>query len=271
MARRFARGLGRALAAAEVELLGADPWRFDASAFVFEAPEAACGRCGSAIGPHEAAAATGCTSCRRGRPVVQRVVRLGAYEGDLRRAVTAVKFGADRRAAAGVGSLLGVALSDALAEAGLSPSAAVLVPVPMPWRRRMGRGIDHAAVIARSAGREMGAGVVVGALRQRHHRPQHGLGRAARRANLRDAFRGGPGLGRLRSVVKEGAGPVVLVDDVRTTGTTLATAGRALRRLVGTRGGPGAVKIWAGVVCVADDGSRKQPDGGGVGGHGNGG
>jgi predicted amidophosphoribosyltransferase len=125
---------------------------------------------------------------------------------------------------------LGRALAGPLAAAVTAVAAAgwgppVLVPVPTSARARRRRGADLVADLTRRAAREHGAGVPVPrALRlTRRVRDQAGLGAAARSANLAGAM-----------AVRRGAArrwrgrPVLLVDDVVTTGATMREASRAL-------------------------------------------
>lgn len=101
-----------------------------------------------------------------------------------------------------------------------APAPELVVPVPLHPRRLRGRGFNPAGLLARAVGREVAAPVDPVALRRLRDTPsQTGLDRRARRRNVRGAFaarRTLPGL-------------VWLVDDVATTGSTLAECARSLR------------------------------------------
>jgi ComF family protein len=100
---------------------------------------------------------------------------------------------------------------------------ALVVPVPSHWRRRFARGFDHAWLLALHACRAAGLRRPVPALRKlRATPPQSTLPAATRHTNLRGAF-------AVRRPSKISGRAIVLVDDVATTGATLAECARTLR------------------------------------------
>lgn len=99
----------------------------------------------------------------------------------------------------------------------------LVVAVPLHPRRLRQRGFNPAALLARAAAREAGAPCdPVALVRVRDTQSQTGLDRRARERNVRGAF--APAAGRRLPE------RVWIVDDVVTTGATLAEAARALAR-----------------------------------------
>ncbi|GAB3703919.1 ComF family protein [Nocardiopsis oceani] len=206
-----------------------------------------CAGCGGPGGPL-------CGHCRtvlegRPRPCVPRahcppVWAAGPYAGYGRRVLLAYKERADGQLA----EVLGERLAAAYLASGWAAPDTLLVPVPA----RGGPGARNGPVsrLARLCALRSGgaaSATVAPVLRYRRNvRPQVGLGRAERLVNRRGAFtvrpeprsgrcarwavRGGPGSGEGASRATEVRGRrVVIVDDVVTTGATIADAARALR------------------------------------------
>jgi predicted amidophosphoribosyltransferase len=205
-----------------------------------------CGRCGASVGPGEATPA-GCASCRAAPVAADRFVRLGAYSGRLREWVRAIKYRGWAEMADALGRRLGAAVGRCLAlGSDLDPDLTVVVPMPMPWQRRLYRGIDHAWIIAAAVAAELNVGLLA-ALAKANGPPQVSLP-AGHRARGNGGMRLRRRAGRLRL---DGA-HVILVDDVHTSGASLRAAGRLIRGL-------GPRRVTAAVLAVTDDRSRLPP------------
>ena len=172
-----------------------------------------CAACG-APGPSPCAACVAwCRAAPGGAgppvPGLDASRALLAYEGPARRLVTGLKYRNDRAALAWLAAGL-AALID-------PPPGTVVTWAPTSARRRRRRGFDQAQLLAAAVARRWGVPCRALLARPGHGPPQTGAGAAERRR--------GPTLVARRPVRR----PVVLVDDVVTTGATLAAGARALR------------------------------------------
>lgn len=114
-----------------------------------------------------------------------------------------------------------------LADRGEAPSGAFIVPVPADPLRARERGIDHAASLARAAARRTGSRYWPALLRIGAVPDQVGLDSHQRRSAQAGTMAMRPHAPR--GVPLPGA-PVVVLDDVITTGATVAEAVRVLER-----------------------------------------
>jgi predicted amidophosphoribosyltransferase len=149
------------------------------------------------------------------------------FSGVARRALHALKYGGERRLA----TPLGEAMAGRWAAAGAGGD--LLVPVPASPDRVRRRGYDQAVLLARVVAHQLGLPVLEILERSRSTAAQFDLDRTARGTNVAGAFSLGSSSDRransaaAASLRLRGAW-VVLVDDVVTTGSTLAACGTTL-------------------------------------------
>jgi ComF family protein len=170
-------------------------------------PEPQCVRCGQPLPDPDGA----CRMCQ-GWPDGFLAARSAVWLDDASRpAIHHLKYGGWWR--------LADLMAERMSRLPHWPSAATLVPIPLSLRRLRGRGYNQAERLAEALERRVRLPVAVGRLvRCRETGTQTRLTPEARRANVAGAF----------SVAETTPGTVVLIDDVFTTGATLAEAAATL-------------------------------------------
>lgn len=139
------------------------------------------------------------------------------FTGPTRAAIHELKYAANRRLAEPLGELLAARWRRA------AQGGEVLVPIPVHAARLRERGYDQAMLLAEAAGARLGLPVVPALLRGRATAAMHALGREARSVNVGTAFSV-----QSASVSRIRGRWIVLVDDVVTTGSSMAAGAAAL-------------------------------------------
>lgn len=192
----------------------------------FAAPRPRCERCAIAVPPGTAV----CGACLREPPPFERAVAALDYAAPWDDLVRRFKFDA----ALDLGDALAQRLLDALRRAA-APRPDWLLPVPLADERLRERGYNQAWELARRVARPLACPSDPWLLLRPRHTPhQLSLPPAERAANVRGAFAIEP---RRRRELHGRS--VALLDDVMTTGATLAEAARIV-----LHGGAASVQVW---------------------------
>jgi ComF family protein len=181
--------------------------------------EPMCARCGLPFSFDPGAVPGGsllCADCIREPPRYRKARAVMVYDEQSREAVLAFKHGDRTDAAPAFGQWLARAGAELLAEAD------ALVPVPLHRVRLFRRRYNQSALLAHAAGKAARLPVLSTALQRTRNTPSQGaMGRSARLANVRGAF-------RLRRNAPVRDRRIVLIDDVMTTGATVEACAAAL-------------------------------------------
>ncbi|MDP5339098.1 MAG: ComF family protein [Nodularia sp. (in: cyanobacteria)] len=149
----------------------------------------------------------------------------GIYGGIVKRAIAVMKYENQPQIARPLGQWLGEAwlLSNV---SKCQPTLPLVVPIPLHPQKQKTRGYNQAALIAQSFCQTTGLKLQINGLKRvQETKAQFGLSVSERESNLAEAFAVGEELRRRRLHV-----PVLLVDDIYTTGATTRSAVKILNQ-----------------------------------------
>lgn len=180
-------------------------------------PATICERCGR-VQPQRVACCAVCAA--EPLPALQQVRAAGLYIEPLRHFIHLLKYEGRPDLAPDLARYLAACLAGDEWRA-LAARFDAIAPVPLHAERRRQRGYDQAALLAAGLSARTRIPLQLGLVERVHfRRAQVGLTAAERRANVQDAFAAQPACRGQN---------VLLIDDVYTTGATLAACATALR------------------------------------------
>ncbi|RRH72507.1 ComF family protein [Falsigemmobacter faecalis] len=189
-----------------------------------------CRLCGAPLPGAMGAAEADCDDCLRSRPPWTAGRAAFLYEGAARQLVLQLKHGDRPDLARALAARLHHALRPLIPRGPM-----LIVPVPLHRLRFLRRRYNQSALLARALSQRLDWPWCPDLLlRSRATQLQDGLSRSGRRDNLQGAFTLNPA--RVKEISRAPEAKILLIDDVMTTGATLAEATKGLRN-----GGAGEV------------------------------
>lgn len=182
---------------------------------------AACHRCAIPLPDHGLC----CPKCQRRPPPQDLSIARYRYDFPLSELIQQMKYSGQPSLCQALGAHLLPAL-----EYRDHPLPDALLPMPLHWRRAVVRGYNQALELARPLAAALNRPLLTKLCRRtRATRPQTGLVGRARRDNVHNAF----------TLLDTPPAHVAIIDDVMTSGHTVAALSRCLRD-----GGAKQVEVW---------------------------
>ena len=164
-----------------------------------------------------------CDDCRQHRPHFDRAASVFRFEGEARELVNGFKFREKLYLRDDFVDFL-----EATVRARFRvEEIACVTPIPSTVLHRWLRGYNQCAILARALAKRLGKPYRPLLRRIGHPEKQGGLDEAARRQNVVDTF--APRRSLITHHSSFNTSPVLLLDDIMTTGSTLSEASRTLK------------------------------------------
>ncbi len=173
----------------------------------------------------------------QGRYRLDGLVIACKYRGPVKKAIQKMKY----KWIFDVGEVLINFLTDSLWKFDL-PASYILVPIPLHPRRKKWRGFNQSELLAKILGGSFGVDVCNLLVRTLEGSTQVGLDRESRKENVKGAFAPRFAQSKSSSFNIEGKN-IILVDDVYTSGATMAECAKVLKKA-------GAKEVWAMAVAL---------------------